>query len=230
MITASITQKVAIVSFCSDFFNRLCVESLAKLNKELSRLDSDSSVNCLILHGNENHFSAGFNLPLVKRENLAELFDQIDLFGRRRKPLITVLNGYVLGGGLELALASDMLIATRDTKFAMPEIAHEIIPGAKGMSSLERLVGKQLSMELVLTGRQFTAADAMGMRIVNYLTETKKEAIAKALSLGRRISRHNSDSVRCARECIALSSVAPDDVINLERRNLERLLSQKSPE
>jgi enoyl-CoA hydratase len=144
-----------------------------------------------------------------------ELWDELHTF---KKPIVAAVSGYCLGGGAELAMVCDMIVASETAKFGQPEINIGVIPGAGGTQRLTRLVGKVKAMELILTGRQFTAEEALSMGLINkiapvasYLDEAKKLAIE--------IASKPPIAVRLAKEAVlrAASTNLNEDV-EFERR------------
>ena len=145
---------------------------MAELCEALESLDRDETVRCLILTGNEKSFAAGADIrelvgtgPIeIMQKNTVALWARVQAIG---KPLIAAVSGYALGGGCELALACDIIVASEDARFGQPEINIGVIPGAGGTQRLARILGKYKAMELVLTGRTITAREALQMGLVN---------------------------------------------------------------
>jgi enoyl-CoA hydratase/carnithine racemase len=122
-----------------------------------------------------------------------------------RKPLIAAVSGFALGGGCELALVCDMIIASETAEFGQPEITLGIIPGGGGTQRLARTVGKHHAMELVLTGRRFSAAEALQMGLVSQVTK-RKEWLETALDLAQAIARRPPIAVRLAKQAVLTAS------------------------
>jgi enoyl-CoA hydratase/carnithine racemase len=160
----------------------------------LTRLEADDSVRCVILTGSDRAFCAGADVKemaqmsldeVVKVEHLKNVFAKAGSF---RKPLIGALSGYALGGGLELAMCCDILVASEGTKLGQPEINIGIIPGGGATQRLTRALGKYKAMEMILTGSTISAEEANASGLVNrvvpagqYLEEAKKLAFEIAL-------------------------------------------------
>ena len=118
-----------------------------------------------------------------------------------RTPLIAAVSGWALGGGCELALLCDMIVASETAEFGQPEITLGIIPGGGGTQRLARTVGKQRAMELVLTGRRFSAEEAFRMGLVNQVAK-KREWLDAALELAQKIARRPPIAVRLAKQAV----------------------------
>jgi enoyl-CoA hydratase len=169
--------------------NALNSELMAELVEALEAFDKDSAIRCLILTGNEKAFAAGADIgemaeasaiEMLQRDNIAR-FDRIMQIA---KPIIAAVSGFALGGGCELALLCDLIVASDTARFGQPEINVGVIPGAGGTQRLARTLGKYKTLELVLTGRILTAQEAEQMGLVNqvapvasYLEEAKKLAL-----------------------------------------------------
>jgi enoyl-CoA hydratase len=169
--------------------NALNSELMAELVDALETFDKDSEIRCLILTGNEKAFAAGADISemaeasaieMLQRDNIAR-FDRIMQIA---KPIIAAVSGFALGGGCELALLCDLIVASDTARFGQPEINIGVIPGAGGTQRLARTLGKYRTLELVLTGRILTAQEAEQMGLVNrvvpvasYLEEARKLAL-----------------------------------------------------
>src|SRR3954447_20807014 len=140
--------------------NALSPELMEELASELERLDPDSEVRCAVIAGSDKVFAAGADIQAMAERSFAEaLRHPAASFWRRlaaiKTPMIAAVSGYALGGGCELALACDMIVASDSAKFGQPEINLGIIPGGGGTQRLARVLGKQQAMEYVLTGHRF---------------------------------------------------------------------------
>jgi enoyl-CoA hydratase/carnithine racemase len=152
--------------------NALSPELMEELASQLERLDPDPEVRCVVIAGSDKVFAAGADIRAMADRSFAEaLRHPAAAFWRRlaaiKTPLIAAVSGYALGGGCELALACDMIVAAEGASFGQPEINLGIIPGGGGTQRLARVIGKQRAMELVLTGRRFDAAEAQQLGLVN---------------------------------------------------------------
>ncbi len=156
--------------------NALSPEVMERLAVELERLDPDPEVRCVVIAGSDEVFAAGADIKAMSERSFAEaLYHPAAAFWKRvaavKTPLIAAVSGWALGGGCELALACDMIVASDTAKFGQPEINLGIIPGGGGTQRLARVIGKQRAMELVLTGKRFDAETARDLGLVNEVVE-----------------------------------------------------------
>lgn len=180
----------------------------SKLVKELigvlDELEKDDGVRCVLLTGSEKTFSAGADITemaemtAVQATMTSHLVSLWDRVGRYPKPIVGALSGYVLGGGLELAMSCDVLIASETTQLGQPEIDIGVIPGGGGTQRLTRAVGKSKAMEMILTGKRIGAEEAKSLGLVSkvvpreaYLSEAKKvaEEIADKSPVATRLAK-----------------------------------------
>ena len=151
--------------------NALSPELMEELAALCERWDEDPDVRCIVIAGGDDWFAAGADIKAMAKRTFAEvLTSPAARFWPRlaaiRTPLVAAVSGYALGGGCELALACDMIVASESAQFGQPEILLGIIPGGGGTQRLARVMGKQRAMELVLTGRRIEAAEAHELGIV----------------------------------------------------------------
>ena len=152
--------------------NAMSPELMEELASTCERWDEDPDVRCIVIAGGDDWFAAGADIKVMAQRTFAEaLTSPTARFWPRlaaiRTPLVAAVSGYALGGGCELALACDMIVASESAEFGQPEILLGIIPGGGGTQRLARVMGKQRAMELVLTGRRIDAAEAQRLGIVN---------------------------------------------------------------
>lgn len=170
--------------------NALNSKMVNELIAALGEFEKDDSVRCLVLAGSERAFSAGadikemVDMTAVQMAMTGHFFPLWDKVGRYPKPIVGALSGFVLGGGLELAMSCDVLIASETIQLGQPEIDIGVIPGGGGTQRLTRAVGKYKAMEMVLTGRRIGAEEAKTLGLVSrvvpkeaYLSEAKKVAL-----------------------------------------------------
>ncbi|MGH2822091.1 MAG: enoyl-CoA hydratase-related protein, partial [Thermoleophilaceae bacterium] len=155
-----------------DARNALSPELMEELATLVERWDEDPGLRCIVIAGSDDWFAAGADINAMARRSFQEvLVSPAARFWPRlagvRTPLIAAVSGYALGGGCELALLCDMIVASESAEFGQPEILLGIIPGGGGTQRLARVMGKQRAMEIVLTGRRITAAEAERLGIVN---------------------------------------------------------------
>jgi enoyl-CoA hydratase/carnithine racemase len=186
--------------------NALSPEVMERLAAELERLDPDPEVRCVVIAGSEKVFAAGADIKALSERSFAEsLRHPAASFWRRvaavKTPLIAAVSGFALGGGCELALACDMIVASDTARFGQPEITLGIIPGGGGTQRLARVMGKQRAMEYVLTGRQFDAEMALEMGLVNKVAK-KGTWLEEALALARTVAERPPIAVRLAKQAV----------------------------
>ncbi len=189
--------------------NALSPELMEVLAAAVEAHDADPSVRCIVIAGSDEAFAAGADIAaLAEREFHEAIFHPAAAFWRRlaecRTPMIAAVSGWALGGGCELALVCDMIVASETTEFGQPEITLGIIPGGGGTQRLARAVGKQRAMDLVLTGRRFDAHEAKAMGIVNEVT-AKGEWLEKALELAGRVASRPPIAARLAKQAVLAS-------------------------
>jgi enoyl-CoA hydratase/carnithine racemase len=186
--------------------NALSPEVMERVAAAIDELDSDDDVRCIVISGSDAVFAAGADIKVMAERSLQEVIDSSSApFWQRiascRKPLIAAVSGFALGGGCELALLCDMIVASETAEFGQPEITLGIIPGGGGTQRLARIVGKQRAMELVLTGRRMAATEAFQLGIVNKVS-TKKAWRTDAIELARVIARRPPLAARLAKQAV----------------------------
>ena len=186
--------------------NALSPELMEELAAICERWDEDPDVRCIVIAGGDDWFAAGADIKAMAKRTLAEtLTSSAARFWPRlaalRTPLVAAVSGYALGGGCELALACDMIVASERAEFGQPEILLGIIPGGGGTQRLARVMGKHRAMELVLTGRRITALEAQEMGLVNRVSKAR-EWLADALELAAVIARRPPLAVRLAKQAV----------------------------
>jgi enoyl-CoA hydratase len=193
-----------------EVLNALSEELMDELVAALETLDSDAAIRCIVLTGNEKAFAAGADIKKSFVEATpASMLDQ-DLttrwerVRRIRKPIIAAVSGYCLGGGCELAMVCDIIVASETAQFGQPEVNLGIIPGAGGTQRLTRAIGKYRAMEIILTGRRVKAdeAKAIGLAAQVYPAASWLD---DAKALARTIAEKPPIAVRLATEAIDLA-------------------------
>ncbi|MFI5121304.1 MAG: enoyl-CoA hydratase-related protein [Vicinamibacteria bacterium] len=189
--------------------NALSPEMMEDLSGQVERFDADPEVHCIVIAGSDEVFAAGADIATISERQFHEaLFHPAAAFWRRladcRTPMVAAVSGFALGGGCELALICDMIVASETAEFGQPEITLGIIPGGGGTQRLARAVGKQRAMELVLTGRRFDAHEAERMGIVNQVTG-KREWMAAALELAQRVAKRPPLAARLAKQAVLVA-------------------------
>jgi enoyl-CoA hydratase/carnithine racemase len=189
--------------------NALSPEVMEGLASELERLDRDPDVRCVVIAGSDEVFAAGADIKAMSERTFAEaLRHPAAAFWRRlaaiKTPMVAAVSGYALGGGCELALACDMIVAAESAKLGQPEIDLGIIPGGGGTQRLARVLGKQRAMELVLTGRRFGAEEAREMGLVNEIAPDD-QWLETAMKLARTIAAKPPIASRLAKQAVLVA-------------------------
>ena len=206
--------------------NALSPELMEELATVCERWDEDPEIRCIVIAGGDRWFAAGAAITAMAKRTLPEVITSPSArFWPRlaavRTPLVAAVAGYALGGGCELALACDMIVASDSAEFGQPEILLGIIPGGGGTQRLTRVMGKQRAMELVLTGRRITAAEARELGIVTRVAPTDGWLEA-ALELAEVIARRPPLAVRLGKQAVlAADETALTAGLDQERRLYE---------
>lgn len=210
--------------------NALCAGLMAELAEALEAFDQDPSIRVVVLAGNERAFAAGADIREMADATLTDMLqrDQFSRWERIRqikKPVIAAVSGFALGGGCELCMTCDMIVAGEGAKFGQPEIKIGVIPGAGGTQRLTRAVGKALAMEYVLTGKFFTARQALDWGLINRVVPDPLY-LDEALNLASEVAAMPPVAVRLAKEAVlqAQQSLLSEG-LQLERKNFYALFA-----
>jgi enoyl-CoA hydratase/carnithine racemase len=196
-----------------DARNALSSEVMEELAALVEGWDCDPEIRCVVIAGGDEFFAAGADIKAMADRSFQDMLAAPSArFWPRlaavRTPLIAAVSGYALGGGCELALLCDMIVASETAEFGQPEIMIGLIPGGGGTQRLARVIGKQRAMELVLTGRRISAGEAHRWGLVNQVTG-KKDWLAKAVELGQVVARRPPLAVRLGKEAVLTADDAP---------------------
>lgn len=179
---------------------------MSELMDALDAFDTDDSIGCMVVTGSEKAFAAGADIKEMANATPAAMLDNpfIDYWDRLRrigKPVIAAVSGFALGGGCELAMACDMIVASETARFGQPEINLGIIPGAGGTQRMTLAVGKALAMEMVLNGRFLTADEALQHGLINRVVPAELY-LEEAVKLAAEIAARAPIALRLAKEAI----------------------------
>jgi enoyl-CoA hydratase len=179
---------------------------MAELIAALRAFDADSAVGAMVVTGSERAFAAGADIKEMAEATVVEMLDNPfinywDDLGKISKPIIAAVSGFAFGGGMELALACDMIVASETAVFGQPEINLGIIPGAGGTQRLTYAVGKALAMEMILNDRRLTAVEAQQFGLVNRVYPAGSY-LDDAIALAGQIAGRAPVAVRLAKEAI----------------------------
>ncbi|HEY3312414.1 MAG TPA: enoyl-CoA hydratase-related protein [Anaerolineales bacterium] len=174
--------------------NALSPQLMSELIQALSTYDAEPGVGAMLLTGSERVFAAGADIKFMAGASAAEMrangfVELFDSLRQIKKPVIAAVSGFALGGGCELALACDMIVASESARFGQPEVTIGVIPGGGGTQRLTRAVGKALAMEMVLNNRTLSAAEALNYGLVNRVVPTElllQEALKLAAEIATR--------------------------------------------
>ncbi len=213
-----------------DVLNALSMQVMEELAGALEAFDRDDAVRCIILTGTDQAFAAGADIREMMDAAALEMlrrdqFARWDRIRRIKKPLIAAVSGFALGGGCELAMICDIIIASETARFGQPEITLGIMPGAGGTQRLTRAVGKAKAMEMVLTGRSISAAEALRWGLVNAVVpvETCRQ---EALRWAREIASRPPVAVRLAKESVLKAfDTTIEGGLEFERKNFYLLFA-----
>jgi enoyl-CoA hydratase len=186
--------------------NALNSQILSELVAALGAFDADPGIGAIVITGSEKAFAAGADIKEMQHKTyvdafLEDFFGGWDNVGRVRKPLIAAVAGYALGGGCELAMMCDFIIAADNAKFGQPEITLGVMPGMGGSQRLTRAVGKSKAMDMCLTGRMMDAAEAERSGLVSRIVAAS-ELLDEALAAATKIADFSLPSVMMAKEAI----------------------------
>jgi enoyl-CoA hydratase/carnithine racemase len=204
--------------------NALSPEMMERIASELERIDPDPEICCVVIAGSDEVFAAGADIKAMSERSFAEaLYHPAAEFWKRiakvKTPLIAAVSGYALGGGCELALACDMIVASETAKFGQPEINLGIIPGGGGTQRLARVLGKQRAMEYVLTGRRMSAETARELGLVNRVVGDDGW-LEEAMDLARTVAERPPIAARLAKQAVL---VAEETAMSAGLENERRL-------
>ena len=223
---ASPAEHVALVTIDrQDVLNALNFALIEELTDALERLDADDDCRCIVLTGaGDRAFAAGADIKELAVQTPTSLavdnqFHRWERIKRLRKPLIAAVRGAALGGGCELAMVCDMIVAAEDAQFGQPEIKLGVMPGAGGTQRLTRAIGKARAMELILTGRNLSAREAEAHGLVTMVVPTEA-TLERALELAGRIAAMPPVAVMAAKEAVNRAFELPLEAgLEFERRN-----------
>jgi enoyl-CoA hydratase len=208
MIATETQGRVAVVRLNRpQALNALCDQLMEELGQALRGFDNDPGIAAIVLTGSEKAFAAGADIKEMQGRTYPAVYLD-DFIGKRweavtqvQKPVIAAVAGYALGGGCELAMMCDIIIAGDNARFGQPEINLGVIPGAGGTQRLTRAVGKPKAMEMVLTGRMMDAQEAERASLVSRVVPAA-EVVAEAVKVGEKIAALSAPAVAVAKEAV----------------------------
>ena len=210
-------------------FNR---QLLSELMDALESFDKEDGIGAIVITGNDKAFAAGADIKEMAGKNAGEMLASnfIASFGRitaLRKPVIAAVSGWALGGGCEIALACDLIVASDTARFGQPEIAIGVIPGAGGTQRLTMAVGKSIAMEMILNNRILSAQEALQLGVVNRIVSVERY-LEEAMALAQEIASRAPLAVRAAKKMInqAYESTLTDG-LQQERQEFHELFASE---
>ena len=204
--------------------NALNRQVMLEIKEALLQLDEDEQVRVIILTGGEKVFAAGADIKQMADATAMSMlnidqFSTWDQIKKTKKPIIAAVSGFALGGGCELAMTCDMIVASETAQFGQPEITIGTMPGAGGTQRLTRAVGKALAMELVLTGKFIAAEEALNAGLINRVVPVEV-LFKETLNLARTIAAKSPVAVRLAKESVVKAfETSLDEGLQFERKN-----------
>jgi enoyl-CoA hydratase len=215
-----------------EVLNALNMKLMEELVDALESLDKDDDVRAIVLTGNEKAFAAGADIKEMADATAIEMllrdqFARWDKIRKIKKPLIAAVSGFALGGGCELAMSCDIIIASETAKFGQPEINIGVMPGAGGTQRLTRAIGKYKAMEMVLTGNMISAHEALQYGLVNKIVPVEC-TLQEAEELAKLIASKPPVAIRLAKEAILKSfDTTIEGGLEFERKNFYLLFASE---
>lgn len=204
--------------------NALNLQLMGEIRDALKQLDNDDDVRAIIITGNERAFAAGADIKQMAGKTAIDMlnidqFSTWDQIKKTKKPLIAAVSGFALGGGCELMMHCDIIVASETTRIGQPEIKIGVMPGAGGTQRLTRAVGKALAMEMVLTGKFITGEEAQRAGLINKVVPVEFY-LKEAVNYAKQIAALSPVSVKLAKESVLQSfNGTLDEGLVFERKN-----------
>jgi enoyl-CoA hydratase/carnithine racemase len=207
LVETSVAEHVALCRLNRpEARNALSPELMEELATAVESFDADPEVRCVVIAGSEQAFASGADIAALRERTFEEsLRHPAAAFWRRlaacRTPLVAAVSGFALGGGCELALLCDLVVASETAQLGQPEVTLGIIPGGGGTQRLARVIGKQRAMELILTGRRIDAGEALRLGLVNEVAG-EREWLERALEVARLVASRPPIAARLAKQAV----------------------------
>tara|TARA_Y100001960_G_scaffold330653_1_gene425270 strand:+ start:1566 stop:2342 length:777 start_codon:yes stop_codon:yes gene_type:complete len=224
-IIAESRQPVGLITLNRpESLNALSTPLMQELSEAVEVFEADSAIHVIVITGSEKAFAAGADIKEMQSKSYMDVYKEDfvtrdwERVSRCRKPTIAAVAGFALGGGCELAMMCDILIAAENAKFGQPEIKLGILPGSGGTQRLPRAVGKAKAMDLVLTGRMMDAQEAERAGLVSRIVPSK-ELLEEALQVAAEIAAFSLPSIMMAKESVGRAyETTLSEGIRFERR------------
>jgi len=232
MVKTEVRGRVALITLDRPkALNALSNELIDELADALRKFDADEDIGAIVLTGSEKAFAAGADIAAMQGWSYMDVYKQDYLGGNWeslkhvRKPIVAAVAGYALGGGCELAMLCDFIIAAENAKFGQPEIKLGVIPGLGGTQRLPRAIGKAKAMDLVLTGRMMDADEAERSGLVSRVVPLDR-LLDEAMQAAETIASYSLPSVIMAKECVNTAYEGTlHETLLYERRNFHALFA-----
>ena len=225
IVTEQYAPRVALIQLNRPKdLNALNLQLMMKLRDSLQQLDKNDSVRAIVITGNEQAFAAGVDIKQMADKTAIDMlmidqFSTWDQIRKTKKPIIAAVSGFALGGGCELAMTCDMIIASESARFGQPEIKIGVMPGAGGTQRLTRAVGKAKAMEMVLTGRFVSAQEALTLGLINKVAPVEMY-LREAVTLASEIAQMSPVAAQLAKESVNRAfETHLDEGLQSERKN-----------
>lgn len=232
LVKIEVQGRVAVLTLNRPkMLNALNDELITELYTALNKFDADENIGAMVLTGNEKAFAAGADIGAMQSYSYMDVYKNEYLGGdwdalkRIRKPVIAAVAGYALGGGCELAMLCDIIIAAENAKFGQPEVKLGVIPGVGGTQRLPRAVGKAKAMDLVLTARMMDADEAERAGLVSRVVPLER-VLDEAIEAATVIASMSLPSIIMAKECVNMAYEGSlNETLLFERRNFHALFA-----
>jgi enoyl-CoA hydratase len=231
LVLSEIRGRVGIVTLNRpEALNALNAVLMEQLIAKLRAWDMDAAIGCIVIVGSDKAFAAGADIKQMANASPVEMLDSPfigywDDLAALRTPVIAAVSGWCLGGGCELAMACDIIIASESARFGQPEVNIGVIPGAGGTQRLTRAVGKSLAMEMILADRRLSADEALRFGLVSRV-EPVETYLSRAIEVASTIAEKAPVAIRAAREAVSRAYEGTlNEGIAYERRLFSLLFS-----
>ncbi|MFC2186389.1 enoyl-CoA hydratase-related protein [Fulvivirgaceae bacterium LMO-SS25] len=210
--------------------NALNLELMGEIRDALKELDQNDAVRAIIITGNERAFAAGADIKQMAGKGTIDMwktdqFSTWDQINKTRKPIIAAVSGFALGGGCELAMSCDMIVASETAQFGQPEIKIGVMPGAGGTQRLTRAIGKARAMEMVLTGNFISGEEAKAYGLVNKVVPVELY-LEEAVKLAKNVAAMSPIATQMAKESVKRAfETHLEEGLQFERKNFYMLFA-----
>lgn len=217
MANEILTETLSQIGICRlnrpEKLNALNVATMTQLAAALEAFDENHEIRCILIAGNERAFAAGADIAEMADASMIDMyhrnqFARWEQIRRIRKPIVAAVSGYALGGGCELMMHCDIVVASETARFGQPEINIGVMPGAGGTQRLTRAIGKARAMDLILTGRMITAREALAMGLVSRVVPAE-HWYDEALGVCRELCHKSPIALRLAKEAVLKAHEMP---------------------